>query len=69
MLSAEGFDQWYAIYPRKVSKKAAEKAFAKVIKAGLISESDLLAKTKAFAASKAAYRLTSGNTSSIRRRG
>jgi hypothetical protein len=53
-LSAEGFDQWYAVYPKKASKKAAEKAFAKVIKAALISESDLLAKTKAFAASWAA---------------
>jgi hypothetical protein len=48
--SAEGFDRWYAIYPRKVQKQAAEKAFAKVIAASLISEPDLLTKTTAFAA-------------------
>ena len=45
---------FWETYPRQDAKKAAERAYAKVIKDALISESDLLAKTKAFAASKAA---------------
>ena len=49
-LSAEGFDRWYAIYPKKVSRRAAEEAYAEVIGAALIIEPDLLAKTTAFAA-------------------
>jgi DNA-binding transcriptional regulator YhcF (GntR family) len=53
-LSAEGFDLFWKHYPLRVAKQAAEKAYAKVIASGRISESDLLAKTKAFAATWAA---------------
>jgi hypothetical protein len=38
------------LFPRKEAKKAAEKAYGKAIVAALISEADLLAKTKAYAA-------------------
>jgi hypothetical protein len=46
-----GFDDWYATYPKKKQPHAAKRAYAKVIGGNLISESRLLAKTKAFAAS------------------
>jgi hypothetical protein len=45
-----GFAEWYSIYPRKKSRKDAELAFAKVIGSGLIALSDLMEKTRAFAA-------------------
>jgi hypothetical protein len=45
------FDDWYASYPKKKQREAARRAYAKVIGGNLISESDLLAKTKAFSAS------------------
>ena len=35
-LSTEGFQEWYAIYPKKKSPRAAKWAFAKVIGSGLI---------------------------------
>jgi DNA-binding transcriptional regulator YhcF (GntR family) len=50
-LSDEGFDLFWKAFPRQVARQAAKKAYVTVIAAGLISESDLLAKTKAFAAS------------------
>jgi hypothetical protein len=46
----EGFSEWYNTYPVKAQPKAAELAFAKVIKAGEISLEDLMARTRAFAA-------------------
>lgn len=46
-----GFSDWYAAYPKKKQPQAAKRAYAKVIGGNLISESDLLAKTQAFAAS------------------
>jgi hypothetical protein len=46
-----GFDDWYAIYPKKKQPQAAKKAFAKVINSGAIPLEGLLAKTRAFAAS------------------
>lgn len=46
----EGFVEWYAAYPRKKARKDAAKAFAKVLKAGEIALSDLIAKTKLHAA-------------------
>jgi hypothetical protein len=47
----EGFQEWYAIYPKKKSQQAARRAFAKVIGSGLIALPALMAKTRAFAAS------------------
>jgi hypothetical protein len=46
-----GFEEWYATYPRKKSPKDAARAYAKVITGGEITEADLLARTKTFAAS------------------
>jgi hypothetical protein len=46
----EGFRKWYAIYPKKKAPKDAERAYAKVIASGEVSESELLQKTEAFAA-------------------
>jgi hypothetical protein len=48
------FADWYSIYPKKKSRKDAERAFAKVIGSGLIALSDLMEKTRAFAATWAA---------------
>jgi hypothetical protein len=48
--SAEGFDGWYAIYPRKTGRIAAEKAYRKAL-AGLIDHERLMSRTAAFAAS------------------
>lgn len=48
--SPHGFDEWYAIYPKKKQPQAAKRAFAKVIKSGAITVDALIAKTKAFAA-------------------
>ena len=45
----QGFDEWWAIYPRKLAKAKAEKAFSKVV-ASLIALPSLMEKTKAFAA-------------------
>jgi hypothetical protein len=45
----QGFDDWWTIYPRKVSKAQAEKAFAKVVPARIALPA-LMEKTKAFAA-------------------
>jgi hypothetical protein len=48
---SDGFQDWYAIYPKRKQPQAAKRAYNKVIGGNLISESRLLAKTKAFAAS------------------
>jgi hypothetical protein len=47
----EGFQEWYAIYPKKKSPQAARRAFAKVTGSGLIALPALMEKTRAFAAS------------------
>ncbi len=47
----EGFQEWYAIYPKKKSPQAARRAFAKVTGTGLIALPALMEKTRAFAAS------------------
>jgi hypothetical protein len=44
----EGFDDWYAVYPRKKSRADAQRAFAKTT--SLIALPALMEKTKAFAA-------------------
>jgi replicative DNA helicase len=49
--SPAGFDEWYAIYPRKKQPQDAKRAFAKAINSGAISLDALMAKTRAFAAS------------------
>jgi hypothetical protein len=49
--SPAGFDEWYAIYPRKKQPQDAKKAFAKAIKSGAITLDALMVKTRAFAAS------------------
>jgi hypothetical protein len=49
--SPPGFDDWYAIYPRKKQPQDAKKAFAKAINSGAITLDALMAKTRAFAAS------------------
>lgn len=48
-LSEKSFSDWYSIYPRKKSREAARRAYARVIASGDISESHLFAKTQAFA--------------------
>jgi hypothetical protein len=45
-----GFAEWYSIYPKKKSRQDAERAFNKIISSGLIALSDLMEKTRAFAA-------------------
>jgi hypothetical protein len=47
----EGFQEWYAIYPKKKSPQAAKRAFAKLTGSGLIALPALMEKTRAFAAS------------------
>jgi hypothetical protein len=49
-----GFADWYSIYPKKKSRRDAERAFDKIISSGLIALSDLMEKTRAFAATWAA---------------
>jgi hypothetical protein len=46
-----GFENWYETYPKKKARKAAERAYAKVVASGEISEPELLNRTSAFAAS------------------
>jgi polyhydroxyalkanoate synthesis regulator phasin len=46
----EGFEEWYSVYAKKVSRKAAERAFSKVIASGDIPMEDLLARTARFSA-------------------
>ena len=46
----EGFEDWYAIYPRKKSRADAERAFTKAVPS-LIALPALMEKTRAFAAS------------------
>jgi hypothetical protein len=45
----DGFDLWYALYPRKKDPGGAKKAFAKAQARGLIRFDDLLAATVRFA--------------------
>jgi hypothetical protein len=47
--SPPGFDEWYAIYPKKKHPHDAKRAFAKAIGSGAITLDALMAKTKAFA--------------------
>jgi hypothetical protein len=47
--SPAGFDEWYAIYPKKKQPQAAKRAFAKAIGSGAITLDALMTKTKAFA--------------------
>jgi hypothetical protein len=47
--SPSGFDDWYAIYPKKKQPQAAKRAFAKAIGSGAITLDALMTKTKAFA--------------------
>ena len=49
--SPPGFDDWYAIYPRKKQPQDAKKAFAKILNSGATTFDALMAKTRAFAAS------------------
>jgi hypothetical protein len=44
-----GFEDWYAIYPKKKQPQAAKRAFAKAIATGAITLDALMTKTKAFA--------------------
>jgi hypothetical protein len=44
----DGFGRWYALYPRKKDRGAAEKAFAKAQARGLIECDELLAATRRF---------------------
>ena len=45
-----GFQEWYSAYPRKKAKQDASKAYCKLINSGGISHTDLMARTKLFAA-------------------
>jgi hypothetical protein len=47
----DGFGRWYALYPRKKDRGAAQKAFAKARARGLIGFDELLAVTNRFAES------------------
>jgi hypothetical protein len=44
------FADWYSIYPKKKSPQDAKRAFDKIISSDLIALSDLMEKTRAFAA-------------------
>lgn len=46
---ADAFERWYAAYPKRVDRKDAERAFAKVRAAGEIGFPDLLVATQAYA--------------------
>jgi hypothetical protein len=46
-----GFDDWYAVYPRKKQPDDARRAYAKLIASGTITEAELLDRTKTFAVS------------------
>ncbi len=48
---ADAFERWYALYPQKKDRGAAEKAFAKARARGLIGFDDLLVATERFVAS------------------
>ena len=45
----DGFERWYALYPRKKDRGTAEKAFAKARARGLIGFEELLAATSRYA--------------------
>jgi hypothetical protein len=49
----DGFEQWYAIYPRHEAPKRARKAFTAVERSGEVTFADLMAATRRFAASVA----------------
>lgn len=49
----ETFPQWYAQFPRKVSRGNAEKAYAKIIKSGEATPAELLAGAMRYAAAVA----------------
>lgn len=51
---ALGFDAFWAIYPRKDGKKAAFKAYERVVSSGKISPDELLECTKVYAAQREA---------------
>jgi hypothetical protein len=46
----QGFAEWYALYPRKKQPAAASGAYRKVIESGNITRSELIARTREFAA-------------------
>jgi hypothetical protein len=50
---SDQFDRWYAVYPKKVEKIAAQKSFDRLIATGKIPFEDLMAVTIRFAASVA----------------
>jgi hypothetical protein len=45
-----GFEEWYALWPRKRQPDAARRVYKRVIASGRISHADLVTKTKAFVA-------------------
>jgi hypothetical protein len=47
--SPAGFDDWYAIYPRKKQPQDAKRAFAKLMASGVITLDALMVKTRTFA--------------------
>lgn len=47
----DGFDRWWAVYPRRTAKGDAEKAFATAARRGDVTFSDLMAATTRFARS------------------
>jgi hypothetical protein len=47
---ANGFEVWYASYPRKTARYRAEKAFCKVRDSGEVTFDELIARTEHFAA-------------------
>ncbi|MCK1460645.1 hypothetical protein IVB34_20295 [Bradyrhizobium sp. 2] len=47
---ALGFEDWYSVYPRKKQRQDAAKAFARLMSSGSIALSELIAKTRTFAA-------------------
>lgn len=67
----EGFQDWYAIYPKKKQPQSAKRAFAKVIAGRLIAFSVLMERTRAFAAATKwkLFRSMIGNSFHIRRAG
>ncbi len=54
-LFAEGFEEWYAAYPKHVDRIDAARAYAKVIASGSVTHADLMAAVARYAAKVAGY--------------
>lgn len=53
LMSTKGFDEWWAVYPKKVDKLRAEKAYIATIKSKGATEVEMLEGARRYAAAKA----------------